>query len=85
MDKPVQITGSMDTGVAVDVASFGSRMSETTVPDPVQLVTDEPPPPEPFPPPPVPLLTVNLVNVRFQAPEVPAKEKAAISIYTMPP
>ena len=74
MERPVQVSGRSDAEVAVVVESFGSRMSETSVPEPVQLVTDEPPPPVPFPPPPVPLLTVNLVKVRFHPPEVPAKE-----------
>ena len=74
MERPVQERGRSDAEVAVVVESFGSRMSETSVPEPVQLVTEEPPPPVPFPPPPVPLLTVNLVKVRFHPPEVPAKE-----------
>ena len=64
MDKPVQERGRSEAEVAAEVESLGSRMSEATVPAPVQLVTDDPP----LPPPPVLLLTVNFESDRFHVP-----------------
>ena len=73
MESPVQASGKRVADEAVEVESFGSRMSAVRVPAPVQLVTDEPP----LPPPPVPLLTVNFVSERFH---VPAPEYRSMSM-----
>ena len=61
MDKPVHESGKSEADVAVDVLSFGSRMSDVTVPDPLQFETEEPPPPELE-------LVLNLLNVKFHVP-----------------
>ena len=74
MLRPVQSKGRVDARVAVEMPSFGSRMSEVVVPLPVQGFGGAPPLLLPVPPPPPVLPVVNFQMVKFHAPEVPAKE-----------